>query len=83
VLIKIKVVDRHLHLHLIVAVEARALKMIKRARQLKFHQMVLVEIKNLVIKKLEEVQDQVHRLVQVQVNQGMAKRNLIITPLQI
>ena len=78
VLIRIKVVDHHLHHPLIVAVQPRAQRRKKRKRIHKLHLMVVPEIKNLVIKKLEEEQDQVHHLVQVQVNQVKAKRNLIM-----
>ena len=78
VLIRIKVVDHHLHHPLIVAVQPRAQRRKKRKRIHKLHLMVGPEIKNLVIKKLEEEQDQVHHLVQVQVNQVKAKRNLIM-----
>lgn len=62
-----------------IAAEALVLRMIKRLRMPKAQQiMVVLQIKILEIKKLEQVEDQVHHLAQVQVSQVMVKRNLIM-----
>ena len=66
-----------------IAAEPPVQRMIKMLRMPKVQLiMVELEIKIPVVKKLEEVEDQVHHLVQVQVSQVMEKRNLI-TLLQI